>query len=148
LGELEEMERSERDANAETSKRRPKTPEYRRNTPVCRRKTDLSIQISLTADSVVYVCRAGGGGGEGEGEGFPTSLLHVDPVKHVYKSEAAELDGRVPEITAAVKSAMHANENSMPQLTIALPHFDVTQAINSEETPPMPTLKSSRSSAS
>jgi hypothetical protein len=61
--------------------------------------------------------------------------VHVDPVKHVYKAEAAELDGGFRDNTAAVKSVMQAPEKSMPQLAIALPHFDVTQVINSEERP-------------
>jgi hypothetical protein len=60
----------------------------------------------------------------------------------VYKAEAAELDGGFPDNTPSVKSVMQAPEKSMPQLIIALLHFNVTQLIKSEERPPMLTLPS------
>jgi hypothetical protein len=99
---------------------------------------------------MLYVGRASAGEGEGKGEGerIPTSLPHVDPVKHVYKAEAAELEGRFPDDTASVKAFMQAPEKSMPQLIVAPRHCNVTQVINSVERPPTLTLPSSPSSSS
>jgi hypothetical protein len=58
----------------------------------------------------------------------------VDPVKHVYKEEAAELDdGLVPEITAAVNSVMQLPDKSVAHLIIDASHCAMTQFINSGE---------------
>jgi hypothetical protein len=49
----------------------------------------------------------------------------LDPVKHVYKEEAmSDLNGALPEITAAVKSYMQVPVGVLMQLTIASTHSE------------------------